>query len=49
MMIDFTDLSASLDIMWKGMTGLFAVCAFIMLLVMLISKFTGKAERKQAP
>jgi flagellar biogenesis protein FliO len=46
-MINFTDLSASLDIMWKGMVGLFAVCTFIMLLIMLISKFMGKTKRKQ--
>jgi hypothetical protein len=40
-----TDFVISLDIMWKGMLGLFVVSAFIMLLIMGISKITraGKA------
>jgi hypothetical protein len=32
----------SLDIMWKGMLGLFVVCGFIMLLIMLVSKIVKK-------
>ena len=36
MTINFVDLFASLDMMWKGMAGLFAVCGFIMVLTMLI-------------
>jgi len=33
------DLFATLDIMWKGMAGLFLVCIFIMLITMVMSKF----------
>ena len=36
------DLVASLDVMWKGMVGLFGVCIFIMLLVMLVYRMTSK-------
>lgn len=47
-MINYTDLYASLDIMWKGMAGLFLVCGFVMLLIMLISKAVAKTgKRKQ--
>ena len=43
--INFSDLFASLEIMWKGMLGLFIVCGFTMLLTMFISKFiTGKKK-----
>jgi hypothetical protein len=43
--INFNDLFASLEIMWKGMLGLFMVCGFTMLLTMFISKFiTGKKK-----
>ena len=45
-MINFNDLSASRAIMWKGMLGLFVVCGFIMLLIMLISRVLTKAEKK---
>ena len=31
----------SLDIMWKGMLGLFAVCALVALITGLISKAAG--------
>ena len=41
MAINIGDLLASLEIMWKGMAGLFVVCGFIMLLVMIIAKITG--------
>jgi len=36
------NLIASLDVMWKGMVGLFGVCILIMLLVMLIYRMTSK-------
>jgi len=42
------DLFASLDIMWKGMVGLFAVCIFIMLLTMLITKIFKPGEKDKA-
>jgi hypothetical protein len=31
---------ASLDIMWKGMLGLFVVCSSIAVIMMIITKFT---------
>jgi hypothetical protein len=46
MTINYTDLFGSLDIMWKGMVGLFVVCGFIMLLIMFISKVVTKPEKK---
>ena len=46
MTINIADLFASLEIMWKGMAGLFIVCGFIMLLTMLISKFTSGKGKK---
>ncbi|MDR0584123.1 MAG: hypothetical protein LBG57_07245 [Treponema sp.] len=48
-MINYNDLSASLAIMGKGMLGLFVVCGFIMLLIMLISRILTKAGKKPAP
>jgi hypothetical protein len=39
------DLIASLDVMWKGMAGLFGVCIFIMLLVMVIYRMTSKSKK----
>jgi Na+-transporting methylmalonyl-CoA/oxaloacetate decarboxylase gamma subunit len=45
MTINFADLYASLNVMWKGMAGLFAVCIFIMLLIMLISRFMMKKKK----
>jgi len=36
---------ASLDVMWKGMAGLFGVCIFIMLLVMVIYRMTSKNKK----
>jgi len=39
------DLMASLDVMWKGMAGLFGVCIFIMLLVMVIYRMTSKNKK----
>jgi hypothetical protein len=35
------NLYASLEIMWKGMIGLFIVCGFIAVLIMLIAKVMG--------
>jgi hypothetical protein len=43
--MNVTDLIASLDVMWKGMAGLFGVCIFIMLLVMLIYRMTSKNKK----
>jgi hypothetical protein len=46
MMINYNDLAASLAIMGKGMLGLFMVCGFIMLLIMLISRILTKTRAK---
>ena len=46
MTINFTDLYASLNIMWKGMAGLFVVCIFIMLLIMFISRLMMMKKKK---
>ena len=46
MTINNVDLMASLEMMWKGMAGLFAVCGFIMLLTMLIYRFTAEKKDK---
>jgi len=46
MTINITDLFASLDMMWKGMAGLFTVCIFVMLLTMLLSKILTPKEKK---
>jgi Mg2+/Co2+ transporter CorB len=42
MTINMTNLSASLEIMWKGMAGLFIVCGLISVLILLISKIMMK-------
>lgn len=34
------NILASLDIMWKGMAGIFTVIILIMILVMLLTKFS---------
>jgi hypothetical protein len=39
------NMSASLSIMWKGMLGLFIVCGFVALLMMLITKIIGKPKK----
>jgi 4-amino-4-deoxy-L-arabinose transferase-like glycosyltransferase len=44
-MINYADLSASLEIMWKGMLGLFVVCGCIMLLIMAIKRIVKKESR----
>jgi hypothetical protein len=35
-----SNVFASLDIMWRGMLGLFIVCGSIAVIMMLIAKFT---------
>ncbi|MDR0322626.1 MAG: hypothetical protein LBI28_14120 [Treponema sp.] len=47
MKINFDDLFASLDIMWKGMVGLFVICIFIMLLTMLISRIVMPKDKQE--
>ena len=42
MTINYEGLFASLEIMWKGMAGLFLVSIFIMLLVVSIKHFMPK-------
>lgn len=39
-----TNFIISLDIMWKGMLGIFAVIIIITLIVMLLSRFDNKKE-----
>jgi hypothetical protein len=38
---------ASLDIMWKGMLGLFVVCVGIAVIMMIITKFTRAGANQQ--
>jgi hypothetical protein len=45
MNINFDDLFASLNVMWKGMVGLFVICIFIMLLTMLLSKIITPKDK----
>jgi len=47
MTVNLTDLFISLDIMWKGMLGLFATSIFIILLTMLLSKVLTKKDKKE--
>jgi regulatory protein YycI of two-component signal transduction system YycFG len=42
MKINFEGFYASLDIMWKGMAGLFIVAILIMLIVMALKLFMRK-------
>jgi len=44
-MINLDNLFAAVNIMWKGMAGLFTVCIFIMLLTMLITKIIKPKEK----
>ncbi|WP_411044792.1 hypothetical protein [Treponema sp. TIM-1] len=37
------DIFASLDIMWKGMLGLFIVCGGIAVIMMIISKWIKRS------
>jgi hypothetical protein len=36
------NLYASLELMWKGMLGLFIVCGSLVLVMMLVGKICGK-------
>jgi len=47
MNFNYTDLMASLEIMWKGMAGIFIVCGFIMLLTMVLLKILMPKEKKE--
>ena len=38
------NVAASLDIMWKGMAGLFIVCGGIAVIMMLVSKLVKAKE-----
>lgn len=38
-------LIATLHIMWKGMLGLFLICGFIAVLMMIISKIITKTAK----
>ena len=40
-------LMASLEIMWKGMAGIFIVCGFIMLFTMLLLKILMPKKKKE--
>jgi hypothetical protein len=44
MMINYTDLFASLAIMGKGMLGLFVVCTSVAILTGIIAKITAKRK-----
>ena len=46
MTVNINDLLASLDMIWMGMLGLFAVCIFIMLFTMLLKKMLMPKEKK---
>jgi hypothetical protein len=41
------NLYASLDIMWKGMLGLFIVCGGIAVVMMIIAKFVKGKDIKE--
>jgi hypothetical protein len=48
--MNIPDVLASLNIMWKGMLGLFVVCGFVAVLIMLISKINSvkqSVEKKE--
>ncbi|MCL2215030.1 MAG: hypothetical protein FWC06_07475 [Treponema sp.] len=47
MNINYADLFGSLEIMWKGMAGIFIVCGFIMLLTMLLLKILMPKDKKE--
>jgi len=46
MNINYSDLFGSLEIMWKGMAGIFIVCGFIMLFTVLLSKLLMPKDKK---
>ncbi|MCL2229899.1 MAG: hypothetical protein FWC01_02285 [Treponema sp.] len=45
--INYVDLMASLEIMWKGMAGIFLVCGFIMLFTMFLLKIVKPKQEKK--
>jgi len=45
--INYNDLIASLEIMWKGMAGIFLVCGFIMLFTMFLLKIVKPKYDKE--
>jgi len=49
MEINTADLLASLDIMWKGMIGLFVCCGFIALVTMFINRILKPKEKNKKP
>lgn len=42
--MNLENILISLDIMWKGMLGIFTVIILIMILVMLLTKFTNASD-----
>jgi hypothetical protein len=38
------DLFGSLDMMWQGMLGLFIICGFIAVLIMITAKIVSKPK-----
>ena len=47
MNINLDNLMGSLEIMWKGMAGIFIVCGFIMLFTMLLLKILMPKKKKE--
>jgi Mg2+/Co2+ transporter CorB len=47
MNINYADLMGSLEIMWKGMAGIFIVCGFIMVLTIIFLKILMPKEKKE--
>jgi hypothetical protein len=47
MEINMTDLMASLEIMWKGMLGLFLCCGFIALFTLLLNKIFAPKKKAE--
>ncbi len=41
MSINWTNVLLSLEILWKGMVGIFAACIVIIIAVWIMSKLTG--------
>ena len=47
MNINYADLYGSLEIMWKGMAGIFIVCGFIMLFTMMLLKILMPKKKEE--
>lgn len=45
--MNMDNILISLDIMWKGMAGIFTVILLIMCLVMLLAKFSGDSKKEE--